>query len=198
MALCGDAPSRTCGRAVGDTARAQCAQDDAGEERKQRRARDRALMRLGPFRPVHCKSMAAQETRALLTARKLVQAKLHDIEMSLRGILRGLGLKVRPTTPVRFEGRIRELVAGHPSLEVIAKGLLAARVALRREFDRFEKQVMATARCDTRARLLMSIPGVGAIVSVTFAAAGAIAEWGYLVMEGFAYVEDCYIACKIA
>jgi transposase len=31
------------------------------------------LMRLGWFRPVHCKSMAAQETRALLSARKLVQ-----------------------------------------------------------------------------------------------------------------------------
>ena len=70
------------------------------------------LMRLGWFRPVHCKSIAAQETRALLTARKLVQVKLHDIEMSLRGILRGFGLKVGPTTPVRFEGRIRELVAG--------------------------------------------------------------------------------------
>jgi transposase len=129
------------------------------------------LMRLGWFRPVHCKSMVAQETRALLTARKLVQAKLHDIEMSLRGILRGFGLKVGPTTPVRFEERIRELVAGHPSLEVIAEGLLAARVALRRQFDRFEKQVRATARCDTRARLLMSIPGVGAIVSLTFASA---------------------------
>ena len=47
------------------------------------------LMRLGWFRPVHCKSMAAQEVRALLTARKLVQSKLYDIEMSLRGILRG-------------------------------------------------------------------------------------------------------------
>ena len=34
------------------------------------------LMRLGWFRPVHCKSMAAQEMRALLTARKLVQSKL--------------------------------------------------------------------------------------------------------------------------
>ena len=34
-------------------------------------------MRLGWFRPVHCKSMPAQETRALLTARKLVRAKLH-------------------------------------------------------------------------------------------------------------------------
>ena len=129
------------------------------------------LMRLGWFRPVHCKSIAAQETRALLTARKLVQVKLHDIEMSLRGILRGFGLKVGPTTPARFEGRIRELVAGHPSLQAIAEGLLAVRVALRREFDRFEKQVRAMARCDTRARLLMSVPGVGAIVSLTFAAA---------------------------
>ena len=129
------------------------------------------LMRLGWFRPVHCKSIAAQETRALLTARKLLQTKLHDLELSLRGILRGFGLKVGPTTPVHFEGRIRELVAGHPSLEVIADGLLAARVALRRGFDRFEKQVRDAARRDTRARLLMSIPGVGAIVSLSFAAA---------------------------
>ena len=49
------------------------------------------LMRLGWFRPVHCKSLPAQETRALLTARKLVQSKRHDLEMSVRGILRGFG-----------------------------------------------------------------------------------------------------------
>lgn len=30
-------------------------------------------MRLGWFRPVHCKSLPAQEVRALLTARKLLQ-----------------------------------------------------------------------------------------------------------------------------
>ena len=60
------------------------------------------LMRLGWFRPVHCKSLPAQEVRAMLTARKLVQSKLFDVEMSLRGILRGFGLKVGPTTPKRF------------------------------------------------------------------------------------------------
>ena len=49
------------------------------------------LMRLGWFRPVHCKSVPAQEVRAVLTARKLLQGKLHDVEMSLRGILRGFG-----------------------------------------------------------------------------------------------------------
>ena len=47
------------------------------------------LMRLGWFSPVHCKSMPAQEVRALLTARKLVQSKLLDVQMSLRGLLRG-------------------------------------------------------------------------------------------------------------
>ena len=56
------------------------------------------LMRLGWFRPVHCKSMGAQETRTMLAARKLLQQKLHDFEMSLRGTLRGFGLKVGETT----------------------------------------------------------------------------------------------------
>ena len=60
------------------------------------------LMRLGWFRPVHCKSLPAQEVRALLTARKLLQTKNHDVEMSLRGVLRGFGLKVGPTTPRTF------------------------------------------------------------------------------------------------
>src|SRR5499427_3688710 len=38
------------------------------------------LMRLGWFRSVHCKSLPAQETRALLTARKLVESKHHKGE----------------------------------------------------------------------------------------------------------------------
>src|SRR5437773_4637482 len=88
------------------------------------------LMRLGWFRPVHCKSLPAQELRAVLTARKLVQSKRHDVEMSLRGILRGFGLKVGPTTPRSFEGRVRELVEGHPTLLAVADALLLARVTL--------------------------------------------------------------------
>ena len=129
------------------------------------------LTRLGRFRPVHCKSLAAQETRALLTAHKLVQSKLYDIEMSPRGILRGFGLKVGPTTPKRFARRIEELVAGHATLEIIAKALLAAHAALLREFGVFEKRVRAMARAEKRARLMMSAPGVGAIVALTYVSA---------------------------
>src|SRR6202020_1001307 len=97
------------------------------------------LMRLGWFRPVHCKSMSAQETRSLLTARKLVQTKLRDVENSVRGILRGFGLKVGETTERKFAGRIEELVAGHLHLEILAEALLAVRAVLLREFKIFEK-----------------------------------------------------------
>jgi transposase len=129
------------------------------------------LMRLGWFRPVHCKSIAAQEMRALLTARKLIQSKLFDIEMSLRGILRGFGLKVGKTTPIRFAGRIQELVAGHLTLEAVAAALLSAHEVLLREFNAFEKQLRTVARTDARTRLLMSAPGVGPIVALTYVSA---------------------------
>jgi hypothetical protein len=46
---------------------------------------------------------------------------------SLRGILRGFGLKVGKTTPVGFEGRIRELVAGHPWRSLHLRCFLYAR-----------------------------------------------------------------------
>ena len=129
------------------------------------------LMRLGWFRPVHCKSVPAQETRALLTARKLLQTKRLDVEMSLRGVLRGFGLKVGPTTPRSFAARIRELVEGHPTLTAVAEALLAAREALGEQLRGLEKRLRDRAREDERTRLLMTTPGVGVIVALTFVAA---------------------------
>ena len=92
------------------------------------------MIRLGWFRPVHCKSISARETRALLTAHKLVQTKLLDVENSLRGILRGVGLKVGKVTERQLAGRINELVACHPHLQTIADALLTVRQTLRQEF----------------------------------------------------------------
>jgi transposase len=129
------------------------------------------LMRLGWFRPVHCKSLPAQEVRALLTGGKFLQGKRHDVEMSLRGILRGFGLKVGKTTPGTFEGRIRELVDGHPTLSIIAEALLAARAVLARQLRGLEKTVRELARRCARTRLLMTAPGVGAIVALTYVSA---------------------------
>jgi transposase len=129
------------------------------------------LVRLGWFRPVHCKSMSAQETRAILTTRRLIESKLRDLELSLRGILRGFGLKVGKTTPTHFAERIKELVIGHPNLQVIAESLLAIREVLLREFRSFERRVRTMARHDERTKLLMTTTGVGPIISLTYVAA---------------------------
>ncbi len=129
------------------------------------------LMRLGWFRPVHCKSIGAQEMRAVLTARKLVHSKLLDVENSVRGILRGFGLKVGKTTNRSFAGRVEDLVIDHASLGMIAAALLSVHAVLLRELKAFDKQVRSMARADAKAKLLLSAPAVGPIVALTYASA---------------------------
>jgi transposase len=126
------------------------------------------LMRLGWFRPVHCKSAGAQEVRALLGARKALQTKRIDIEMSLRGMLRGFGLKVGQVTPRTFGPRILDLVDGHQTLRLVADSMLKARETLEAEIKKLSSRLSAIARRDTRVRLLMTAPGVGALVALTY------------------------------
>src|SRR5215213_6988901 len=70
------------------------------------------MMRVGLFKPVHVKTLVAQEQRMLLTSRKLLQRKLLDLESDLRGTLRNFGLKVGVVSGGRYEARVRELIAG--------------------------------------------------------------------------------------
>jgi len=126
------------------------------------------LLRMGWFRPVHCKSPAAQEVRALLVGRKLLQAKLRDVELSIRGILRGFGLKVGEVSKGRFAARVKELVAGHEMLETVIGAMLQARDGLQIEFMRLQRRMLAIVRNDTVCRRLMTVPGVGALVAITF------------------------------
>jgi len=126
------------------------------------------LLRLGWYRPVHAKSASAQEVRSLLTARKLIQCKLLDIESGIRGVLRGFGLKVGTVSRGRFEARIRYLVDGHAMLETVVGSMLTARGALQAEFARLHRTLLALVRADPVCRQLMSVPGVGAVVAITF------------------------------
>ena len=126
------------------------------------------LMRMGWFRPVHAKALPAQETRALLTARKLLLGKQHDVELGLRGILRGFGLKLGQVGKGRYEARIRELVAGHPMLEPIAEAMLQARSALKAEIATLHRRLLGIVREDAVCQRLMTCPGVGPVVAATY------------------------------
>ncbi|WP_306132977.1 IS110 family transposase [Roseivivax marinus] len=129
------------------------------------------LLHLGWFRPVHCKSVSAQEVRALLTARKAVQQGMLALEMSLRGLLRNFGLKVGAISRGRFEHRIRELSAGNAMLNAATEPMLRARAALRHELAGLERHDRGLAQEDEVCRRLMSMPGIGVVVALTFRSA---------------------------
>jgi transposase len=129
------------------------------------------LLRMGWFRSVHAKSAMAQEMRALLAGRKLLQAKLLDVELSIRGILRGFGLKMGAVTRGRFAARVRELAAGHQMLITVTEAMLRARDGLRSEYSGLHRKMLAIVKDDAVCRRLMTVPGVGALVAVTFTSA---------------------------
>ena len=97
-----------------------------------------------------------RRSRALLVGRKLLQAKLLDVELSIRGILRGYGLKVGEVSRGRFEARIRDLIAGHDMLATVIGAMLQARAVLWNEFTKLHRAMLRIARADAVCRRLMS------------------------------------------
>jgi transposase len=128
------------------------------------------MMRVGLFKPVHVKTQLAQEQRMLLTSRSLLQRKLLDVDSDLRGTLRNFGLKVGVVSSGKFEARIRELVTGSPTLALIVEPLLAVRRVLRQQFTVLHKMLLDTVRHDPVCRRLMTAPGVGVVVALTYRA----------------------------
>jgi transposase len=125
-------------------------------------------LRVNLFRPVHVKTLRSQKRRVLLTARKLLQEKAIAIENDIRGLLRNFGLKVGIVGTVGFDDRIRELVDGAPDLGGIMEPLLAARQKLRETFMVLHRRLLLVVRDDEACRRLMTIPGIGPVVSLAF------------------------------
>ena len=128
------------------------------------------MMRAGLYRPVHVKTLRSQKLRMLLTHRKLLQSKSLAIENDLRGTLRNFGLKVGIVGKLKFEARIKELVAGHPDLAVLVEPLLVVRRVLREQTAVLHRRLLAIVRDDAVCRRLMTVPGVGPVVALTFRA----------------------------
>jgi len=62
-------------------------------------------------------------------------------------------------------------VTGHTTLERIAEAMLSARATLQAKYEKLHKAVLAIVREDAVCRRLMTVPGVGPLVAVTFKSA---------------------------
>jgi transposase len=126
------------------------------------------MMRAGLYRPVHVKTLRSQKLRMLLTHRKLLQSKAIAIENDLRATLRNFGLKVGVVGTAKFEVRINELVADIPDLAGLVEPLLVVRRVLREQIAVLHRRLLAVVRDDEVCRRLMTVPGVGPVVALTY------------------------------
>ena len=110
----------------------------------------------------------SQKLRVLLTHRKLLQSKAVAIENDLRATLRNFGLKVGVVGAVKFEARIRELVESLPDMAVLVEPLLIVRRVIREQPSILHRRLLAIVRDDDMCQRLMTIPGVGPVVALTY------------------------------
>src|SRR6187200_463102 len=71
---------------------------------------------------------------------------------------------------VRFEARIRELVENLPDLAALIEPLLIVRRTLREQFCILHRRLLTIIRDDGVCRRLMTTPGVGPVVALTYRA----------------------------
>ena len=128
------------------------------------------MMRAGLYRPVHVKTLRSQKLRMLLVHRKLLQSKSIAIENDLRGTLRNFGLKVGVAGAAKFEARVKELVENLPDLAALVEPLLVVRRVLREQIAVLHRRLLAIVRNDEVCRRLMTTPGVGPVVALTYRA----------------------------
>ena len=128
-------------------------------------------MRVGWYTAVHVKTAESQELRLLLTNRKTLLAACLDLENEIRGTLKAFGLKVGVVRASGFEGTVLELLEDRRRLQDMVRPMLLAREALRRQFDALHRLVLKATRAHAPCRRLMTVPGVGPVIALTFATA---------------------------
>jgi transposase len=114
--------------------------------------------------------MDAQTLRMLLMARAQLVSQRQAIGNHIRGLCKTFGLVIARGSNGPFARRVHAAIADNATLAVIVEPLLLAWQALREQIAGLDRQVNLRAKTDTVARRLMTIPGVGVIVSLAYIA----------------------------
>ena len=129
------------------------------------------ILRLGWHRSVHVKSYDAHRVRAALGARMQLVNMVTELSNHVRGVLKVFGLVVEGARGGVFADRVETLVADRPEVAAVVRPMLDAWRGLRRQVAAYDVALRAEARSRREVRLLMSVPGVGAITALAYASA---------------------------
>ena len=128
------------------------------------------VVRTGWYREIAVKSMDAQALRSLLIARSQLITYQQAIGNTVRGLLKTFGIVIPCGAKGRFSVFVREAAGDNATIMAIVDPLLVAWQALRDQAAVFDRQLNSRAKSDQVARRLMTVPGVGVIVSLAYTA----------------------------
>jgi len=129
------------------------------------------LARTGWYKQVHIKDKETHLDRTLLRVRHQLVKSHTDMLNQLRGLLKLFGLKLgQATTPGKRNERLFHLFEQEPALKPILAPLIKALFALEQETAKLNQRLKERTAADPVCRRLMSVPGVGPVVALTFKA----------------------------
>jgi len=126
------------------------------------------IMRTGWYRPVHVKSLDAHRARALLGARAQLVGMTTRLSNMIRGVLKTFGVLPGAGRGLRFDHRVEALLDDAPDIALIVRPLLVSWRQLREQIAVFDKAVRRQVGIDPICRLLMTVPGIGALSSLMY------------------------------
>ena len=129
------------------------------------------LAEVGFYREVRVKGFDSMLARTLVSARTRLVRIATELSNQIRGLMKTFGLVVPRGKGGRFEEEVHRLLSGREDLSRILLPVLEAWRSVRARAAELTRQVLATARQSNACRLLMSIPGVGAITATMFVTA---------------------------
>ena len=129
------------------------------------------LAEVGFFREVRVKGFDSMLTRTLIGARNQLIRMTTQLSNQIRGVMKTFGLLVPAGKGSKFEWNVRNLLADRAELAAIVLPLLKAWRSIRARAAKLGTQLVSTARQSQECRILMSIPGIGAITATSFVAA---------------------------
>lgn len=120
---------------------------------------------------VHVPSLQSRDRKALCNSRQTLLVSRTMMTNYVRGHLRRHAITLGPRNPARFVERARDALHGHPlGMPSHIEWILCSVEALNTQIEAADTELAQLAEGDELCKRLMTVPGVGAVVAVRFAA----------------------------
>ena len=132
------------------------------------------LARTGWFSRVHIRSEPSERVRVLIGTRERLIRMRKDLEAHVRGVLKVFGICMgtvgRADMRQRFRDQLADASRADIAISLMADMFIPIHKALCAATEAMDDELKAIARDSDLARRLMTVPGVGPVVALSFIA----------------------------